>query len=158
MVNERLKADMATVLEGLDEQMRGLAKIQLERSRLTATASVCEQRITVTVNADGLLIDTDFADDIAELTYDEIAAGMTEAVQKASAEVLRRGLELMEPLRERKAQLPKLSEIIEGAPDLGEMMPTAPPPPVRLQDYQDDASGGRFEDGSVARSMISDED
>lgn len=155
MVNERLQADMAMMLEGLDEQMRGIAEIQLKRSKLTATERVCEQRIQVTVNADGLLIDTKFADDIAELTYDEIAAGMTQAVQKAAAEVLRLGRELMEPLRERKEQLPKLSEIIEGAPDLGAMMPTAPPVPTTLGGYEDARPVG---DGTARNSLISDDD
>ncbi len=157
MVNERLRTDMMTVLEGLDDQLRGIAEIQLRRSRLTATASTCEQRIEVTVNADGLLIETTFADDISELTYDEIAAGMTAAVQQAADEVLRQGAALMEPLRERKLQLPKLSEIIEGAPDLGEMMPTEPPVPKRPEDYREPESDGHL-DGSVRRSMVSDED
>ncbi|MFF0452309.1 YbaB/EbfC family nucleoid-associated protein [Nocardia africana] len=157
VVNERLHADMMTVLEGLDEQLRGIAEIQLRRSRLTATASACEQRIQVTVNADGLLIDTKFADDIADLTYDEIAAGMTAAVQQAAAEVLRLGAELMRPLRERKAQLPKLSEFVEGAPDLGQMMPTAPPAPTRVEDYRD-VPPAHPVDGSAHRSMVSDED
>ncbi|WP_227984312.1 YbaB/EbfC family DNA-binding protein [Nocardia spumae] len=157
VVNERLRADMMTVLEGLDEQLRGIAEIQLRRSRLTATARTCEQRIEVTVNADGLLIETTFADDISDLTYDEIAAGMTAAVQQAAAEVLRLGGELMRPLRDRKMQLPKLSEIIEGAPDLGEMMPTAPPVPKRPEDYREARSDGSA-DGSVRRSMVSDED
>ncbi|MBF6242286.1 MULTISPECIES: hypothetical protein [Nocardia] len=157
VVNERLHADMMTVLEGLDEQLRGIAEIQLRRSRLTATASTCEQRIQVTVNADGLLIDTKFADDIEDLTYDEIAAGMTAAVQQAAAEVLRLGAELMQPLRERKLQLPKLSEFVEGAPDLGQMMPTAPPAPTRIEDHRD-VPPAHPVDGSAHRSMVSDED
>lgn len=157
VVNERLHADMMTVLEGLDEQLRGIAEIQLRRSRLTATANTCEQRIQVTVNADGLLIDTKFADDIADLTYDEIAAGMTAAVQQAAAEVLRLGAELMQPLRERKLQLPKLSEFVEGAPDLGQMMPTAPPAPTLIEDYRD-LPPAHPVDGSAHRSMVSDED
>lgn len=156
MVNERSQADMMAVLEGLDEQMRGIAEIQLRRSRLTATASTCEQRIEVTVNADGLLIDTKFADDISDLTYDEIAAGMTTAVQQAAASVLRQSAELMQPLRERKTALPKLSEIVEGAPDLGSMMPDAPPVPKRPEGYREERSG--TPDGSVSRSMVSDED
>ncbi|WP_405179626.1 YbaB/EbfC family DNA-binding protein [Nocardia sp. NBC_01377] len=155
MVNERLHADMMTMLEGLDEQMRGIADVQLKRSKLTATASTCEARITVTVNADGLLIQTVFADDIADLTFDEIAEGMTEAVQKAAQEVDRLSQELLAPLRERKSQLPKLSDIIEGAPDLGARMPVAPPPPTSMREF-DSRAAGVF-DGTVSRSMISDD-
>ncbi|MGV9674400.1 YbaB/EbfC family nucleoid-associated protein [Nocardia sp. NPDC003482] len=152
MVNERLQADMATMLEGLDEQLRGIAEIQRQRSLLTATATVCDKRIQVTVNADGLLIDTAFAEDIADLSYDEIAAGMTAAVQAAATEVLRRGRELMEPLLEKKSRLPKLSEIVEGAPDLGAMLPVAPPPPTTRPDRRIPG------DGSVTRSLIADQD
>jgi len=155
MVNERLRADMMTMLDGLGEQMRGIAEIQLKRSKLTATASTCEDRITVTVNADGLLIRTEFADDIGDLTFDEIAEGMTEAVQKAAREADARGQELMAPLRERKSKLPKLSDIIEGAPDLGARMPVAPPAPTNIRDIDTQAPGSI--DGSVTRSLVSDD-
>lgn len=156
MVNERLHADMLTMLEGLDEQMRGIAEVQLKRSRLTASASACEERITVTVNADGLLIQTVFADDIADLTYDEIAEGMTEAVQKAATEVDTLSQDLLAPLRERKSQLPKLSDIIEGAPDLGARMPVAPPAPTTMRGY--DSPAAVVTDGTIARSLVSDDD
>ncbi len=155
MVNERLHADMMTMLDGLNEQMRGIAEIQLKRSKLTATATACEERIIVTVNADGLLIRTEFADDIADLTYDEIAEGMTEAVQKAAGEADARGRELMAPLRERKSKLPKLSDIIEGAPDLGSRIPVAPPAPKNIREFDAQATGSV--DGSVTRSLVSDD-
>lgn len=156
MVNERLHADMMTMLDGLNEQMRGIAEIQLKRSKLTATATACDERIQVTVNADGLLIQTVFGDDIADLSYDEIAEGMTEAVQKAASEAEARGQALMAPLRERKSKLPKLSDIIEGAPDLGSRMPVAPPAPKSMREY--DLPAGKSMDGSVSRSLVSDDD
>lgn len=51
------------MMEALSEQMWGLSKIQQDRARLTA----CQKRIGVTVNADGILIETRFADDIGDL-------------------------------------------------------------------------------------------
>lgn len=156
MVNERLQADMMTMLDGLGEQLRGIAEVQLRRSRLTATGSACEDRILATVNADGLLIRTEFADDIADLTYEEIAQGMTEAVQQAAAEVGAISEKLLAPLRERKAALPKLSDIIEGAPDLGARMPIAPPAPKNIREF-DVPAPGSF-DGTVSRSLVSDDD
>ncbi|MFJ1458171.1 YbaB/EbfC family nucleoid-associated protein [Nocardia sp. N2S4-5] len=127
MPNERMQEDAATLLDGLDQQLRGIAEFQRRRAQLTASVTACDKRIRVTVNADGLLIHTEFADDIADLTHDEIAAAMTSAVQAAAAQVRQRCQELMEPLRLRRARLPKLSEIIEGAPDLGAVLPPAPP-------------------------------
>ncbi|WP_410873874.1 YbaB/EbfC family DNA-binding protein [Nocardia sp. A7] len=156
MVNERLRADMMTMLDGLGEQMRGIAEIQLKRSRLTATGTACEERITVTVNADGLLIQTVFADDIAELSYEEIAEGMTEAVQKAATEVGSLSEKLLAPLRERKAALPKLSDLIDGAPDLGSRMPVEPPAPKGMREY--DAAPAGSDPGTGSRSMVSDND
>ncbi|NKY28632.1 YbaB/EbfC family nucleoid-associated protein [Nocardia gamkensis] len=134
MVNERLRADMATMLEGLGEQFRGIAELQKRRALLTATVTACDKRIEVTVNADGVLIATRFADDVLDLGLDEIAENITAAVQAAAAEVAARGRELMTPLLERKNALPKLSEIVEGAPDLGSLMPAAPDPPLTPPD------------------------
>lgn len=127
MSNERLMADAAMLMEAFKGQMSGLAEIQRDRSQLTATVTACEKRISVTVNGDGILIATKFADDIRDLSYEEIAAAMTEAVQAAAKKVQEASRELMEPLLEQKARLPRLSDIIEGVPDFGEMMPVAPP-------------------------------
>lgn len=123
MVNERLQEDMATMLSGLTHQMRGIAEVQKKRSLLTATVLAEEKRIEVTVNADGLLIDTKFADDILDLTMDEIAAALTKAVQQAAAEVQKKARALMDPLLEHRNSLPKLSDMIEGAPDLAGLIP-----------------------------------
>lgn len=153
MPNERLQEDAATLLDGLDQQLRGLAEFQRQRARLTASVTACDKRIRVTVNADGLLIHTEFADDVSDLTYDEIAAAMTSAVQAAAAQVQQRSQELMEPLRVRRARLPKLSEIIEGAPDPGAALPPAPPAPKSPPGRP----GGNTAD-NAGRSMIADQD
>lgn len=156
MVNERLHADMATMLEGLGEQIRGIAELQKQRSLLTATVTACDKRIEVTVNADGILIATGFADDVLDLSLEEIAENVTAAVQQAAAEVARRSRDLMAPLLERKNALPKLSEIIEGAPDLGSFMPTAPAPPTTPSDparWPVDESGA-----AGPRSVVADND
>jgi hypothetical protein len=159
MVNERLQADMATMLEGLQEQLHGIAELQRQRSLLTATAVVCDKRIQVTVNADGMLVQTLFAEDIADLSYDEIATAMTSAVQAATVEVMRRSRELMQPLVERKTRLPKLSDIIEGAPDLGAMIPVAPPPPPGAPGSPEwlAATEPAVNDGTARRSPVADE-
>ncbi len=164
MSNERLQADAAMMMEAFAEQMSGIAEIQRNRSRLTATVTACDKRISVTVNADGILIETKFADDIKDLTYEEIAIAMTQSVQAASAKVQKMARELMEPLRERKDRLPRLSELLEGAPDLGEMMPLVPPAstappdaPERRREEEPTMVYGDVEDVRP-RSMISDID
>ncbi|WP_067534953.1 YbaB/EbfC family nucleoid-associated protein [Nocardia crassostreae] len=132
MVNERMRADAETMLDGLARQLEGIAQLQARRAELTATATACARRIRVTVNADGLLIRTEFADDIADLSYAEIAAAMTGAVQAAASEVNAKWRELMAPLQQERLRLPKLSDIVEGAPDLGSLLPPPPAPPTRV--------------------------
>lgn len=164
MSNERLMADAAMMMEAFTEQMSGIAKVQRDRARLTATVTACDKRITVTVNADGILIATKFADDIKDLPYEDIAAAMTEAVQAAARKVQKLTQELMDPLRQQKNQLPKLSEMLEGAPDLGEMMPIAPPAsmappdsPERKSEEIPDMVYGDVEDVRP-RSIVNDDD
>ncbi|MFD6161924.1 YbaB/EbfC family nucleoid-associated protein [Nocardia sp. NPDC060256] len=158
MVNERLQADAAMMLEALSEQMRGLSKIQRDRARLTATVTACEKRISVTVNADGILIETRFADDIGDLTYADIAAAMTEAVQGAARKVNEQGRLLMEPLRERKDRLPHLSDLVEDMPDVRSMIPVPPPvstaPPNSPERRYDDDPGFGDAEPLRRRSMI----
>lgn len=125
MTNEFAKAEMAAVLDEVQQQFRAIAQVQQQRAELTASATV-RKRITVTVNADGTIIETKFGSGIEELSYGEIAKAVTEAAQKATAEVTRKAQELMTPLHDRRARLPKLSDLIEGMPDLSAEMPKAP--------------------------------
>lgn len=159
MVNERLQEDMATMLSGLSHQMRGIAEVQKKRSLLTATVLAEEKRIEVTVNADGVLIDTKFADDIGDLTMDEIATALTEAVQAAAARVQQKARELMDPLLAHRNALPKLPEMIEGAPDLGGLIPQPPETPTVSPDSPE-WPGNRPEapDDPVSRSVVADRD
>ncbi|WP_330252258.1 YbaB/EbfC family nucleoid-associated protein [Nocardia sp. NBC_00565] len=125
MANEFAKAEMAAVLDEVQQQFRAIAQVQQQRAELIASATV-RKRVTVTVNADGTIVETKFASDIDELSYGEIAKAVTEAAQKATAEVTRKAQELMMPLHDRRARLPKLSDLVEGMPDLSTEMPMAP--------------------------------
>lgn len=159
MVNERLQEDMATMLSGLSLQMRSIAEVQKKRSLLTATVLAEEKRIEVTVNADGLLIDTKFADDILDLTPDEIAAAITKAVQDAAARVQQKARELMEPLLAHRDSLPKLSEMIEGAPDLAGLIPQPLETPTVSPDSPDWPGNKPEEpDDSGPASVVADRD
>ncbi|SLJ77554.1 Uncharacterised protein [Mycobacteroides abscessus subsp. abscessus] len=78
---------------------------------------------------------------------------MTEAAQQAAAEVARRGQDLLAPLQDRRARLPKISDLVEGMPDLNAEIPAPPPvstaPPAARQRSvvdDDDSSALRFED------------
>lgn len=114
----------ASAMESFQQQMKLVAQLQQQRARLTASASARDKRVTVTVNANGTVIETRFTDDIGELTYDEIAAAVTEAAQQAAAEVARLGEELAAPLMEARANRPQLSDVLEGVPEF--RMPPEP--------------------------------
>jgi hypothetical protein len=126
MTNEHAKAEMAAVLDGVQKQLRSIARLQQERTLLTASATV-RRRVTVTVNANGTVIETKFGAGIEDLSYSEIARAVTEASQQAAAEVARKTEEMMSPLQEQRARLPKLSDLIEGMPDFGAEIPEPPP-------------------------------
>ncbi|MEU4342425.1 YbaB/EbfC family nucleoid-associated protein [Nocardia sp. NPDC023852] len=121
MWNGRAKGNgsgMEAMLGELQDQLRHVTDVAQQRAELTASAATQDKRVTVTVDADGHLTDLRFSADIKQLSYDEIAAAVVSAAQQAVAEVTRRGGELFEPLNEHRARMPKLSELIEGLPDI----------------------------------------
>jgi hypothetical protein len=137
MPSERANAEFAAMREGFAKQMAKIAELQRKRVALTASSSVMHGRITVTVNADGTVIETRFAPNIGDLTYSEIARGMTQAAQAAAVDVARKVSELMAPLREHREALPTLSELVEGLQEFEKMIPVPPPvstaPPLSEQ-------------------------
>jgi DNA-binding protein YbaB len=125
MTNEYARAELAAVFDEVQRQMQLAATIEEQRTQLTATASVRGNRVTVTVNATGQLTNTKFGPGAEELPYDELARAVTEASAQAIAEVTRRGKVLLAPLTSNYGRLPKLSDLIDDMPDLGDKMPTA---------------------------------
>ncbi|MDO3647293.1 YbaB/EbfC family nucleoid-associated protein [Nocardia mangyaensis] len=112
MANEHAKAQMADILETVQEQMRAIAQVQQDRAKIVASATV-RKRVTVTVNADYKVIETKFTPDIDDLTYTEIAKAVTEAAQQAATEVARKTQEMMAPLQQERARLPKITELVD---------------------------------------------
>lgn len=126
MANEFAKAQMADVMAAFDDQMAVIADLQRRRSQLIASGTARGKRVTVTVNADGTVIETKFTADVSDLSYSELARAMTEAAQQAVAELTRTRTELMRPLTDARARMPKLTEIVEGMPNLTPRIPKAP--------------------------------
>ncbi|WP_157574075.1 YbaB/EbfC family nucleoid-associated protein [Nocardia jejuensis] len=124
MVREHGDAEAASIIDEFAGQMRAIAETTRKRALLTGQGIAADGRVTVTVNSDSAVIATRFSDDIDDLGYDEIAQAVTEAAQKAIAEVTRKAQELMRPLSDKRGKMPKLSELFEGMPDLET---TAPP-------------------------------
>ncbi|QIS10169.1 YbaB/EbfC family DNA-binding protein [Nocardia arthritidis] len=117
--------------------------MERRRSLLTATASVCDKRVTVTVNAEGVLIETRFGDDIGDLTYDEIAVAVPDAVRTAAREVTRKSRELMWGLLERDTETPVEFEMVDagGERTTVALTPTSRDLPASLREPESDTDG-----------------
>jgi DNA-binding protein YbaB len=93
-------------------RMRDIDRLQHKRAKLTATVTAQRRRVTVTVNADGVVIETKFASDIDDLSYEEIALAITTASAEAVAEVARKSGELMRPMVADRPPMPDLGQMI----------------------------------------------
>ncbi|MFD4460654.1 YbaB/EbfC family nucleoid-associated protein [Nocardia sp. NPDC058480] len=154
MTNEQARSDLHTVIDGVQEQFHTIARIQQERAEIIGTATV-RKRVTVTVNADNRVIETKFAADIDDLDYAEIAKAVTEAAQQAAAEVARKTAELTAPFQQQRARMPKLSDLIDGMPELRIPAPveaSLAPPKARDRPAENDDQGNRGGSGTATDS------
>lgn len=109
---------MEAALDSMHGRMRQLAEIEQQRAELAVSAAMADGSVTVTVNADGHLTDLEFSADISSFSYTEIAAAVVETTRLAVFEVGRRSAELLAPLNDSNAQMPDLSELMEGFLDI----------------------------------------
>ncbi|WP_405179653.1 YbaB/EbfC family nucleoid-associated protein [Nocardia sp. NBC_01377] len=126
MANEFAEDATADILDGFAAQIRAIAAAAEQRAELTATAFAQGKRVKVTVNADGVVLETRFSSDIGELTYDEIARAVTTAAQEAAKDAAAKAENLLAPIVEQRARMPKLSELIDDLPDFESQRPTFP--------------------------------
>ncbi|MBH0777598.1 YbaB/EbfC family nucleoid-associated protein [Nocardia bovistercoris] len=126
MANEEEKALLADLMASVRAGIAEIERAQRKQATLTATASAAGKRVTVVVNANGVVIETRFGNGVEDLTYAELARACTSAAQDAAAQMRRKTEELVEGLRRDQSRLPRLSEFIPGMPDVQDMLPTPP--------------------------------
>lgn len=123
MDNDGARHELTDALALLQEHMSELAAVEKKRAALSATATVAEGTVVVTVNAHGVVsdaaIDESYLDehDLAELG-DYVAT----AAQDAALDVERQAARLIAPLAERRAQFPSLADVVDGAPDIRDLL------------------------------------
>lgn len=122
MPEEISEALVADVLEEVTANIAAIQAFHQQRLRLTAEGSSADKRVTIVVNADGVIIETRLADDVGELSYAELAKAMTTAAQRAVAEIRRVTGELLAPIRQRQERLPAITELFPGMPELTEAL------------------------------------
>lgn len=122
MSNEHVKAEMVQLLDEMRGQMREVARIQQARAEIIGRATV-RKRVTVTTDANGVVLEVRFGSGIADLSYAEIADAVVRASGTAAADAARQVRELMAPLQQRRTGMPALSDLVQGAPDIRSALP-----------------------------------
>lgn len=123
MTNDAARHELGEVLALVQEQMADLAELQKKRATLTAKAAVADGAVEVTVNAQGTVIETVIDESyLDDFDFADLGAHITEAAQSAAREITRRSAQLLAPLTERRTRLPSLSAVVDGAPDLSDLM------------------------------------
>jgi DNA-binding protein YbaB len=142
--NDELRHEMTEVLALVQEQMADIAAMQEKRAAVTVTATAADGMVEVTVNAQGHLIKTVIDEAyLDDHEFDELGDHITQAAQEAASGAARQITEMLVPISERRKQFPSLSDIVDGAPDLRELVPSwlqpvAAPGPRQEDDHDDD--------------------
>lgn len=112
------RAGLADLVESVRTAVAAVQQGQREQAQLTATGYAAGKRVSVVVDAQGVVQRTRFADDVDELSYAELAEAVTRAAQDAAAQVQRKTREIVARVGAENERLPKLSDIVPGLPDL----------------------------------------
>jgi DNA-binding protein YbaB len=123
MDNDDARHELTEALALLQEHMSELATVERRRAALSATATVADGTVVVTVDVHGVVshtaIDESYLDehDLADL-----GDFVTAAAQHAARDVQRHAAGLLAPLAERRARFPSLADIVDGAPDIRDLV------------------------------------
>lgn len=110
--------EFASAVDDFQTRIAEIARLQAECAQLMATGTAERRRVRVTVNADGIAIDIKFSADIGDLSYDEVAAAVTEASRSAVLEVAERRSALMAPVVHDATPAPGLNDILAAVSSL----------------------------------------
>ncbi|WP_278264895.1 YbaB/EbfC family nucleoid-associated protein [Nocardia sp. AG03] len=139
MANEAARAQLEDLADTVREGMTAIARAQREQAQLTATATAAAGRVSVVVNAENVVIQVRFSDNISDLDHSAIAKAITTAAQDAAAVMRRQTKDVLDTLRADTARIPRLSDFVPGMPDVQDMIPEPPrapltPPSARRRD------------------------
>jgi len=109
---------LSTMIDGFAEHLERVKQAQEQRAQIVVEAHAADDRVSVTVNADGALVDLRFSEDIDDLDYDEIATAVLTAASEAAAMAAGRARTLIASAHQRPAAIPTIAELIEDIPQL----------------------------------------
>ncbi|MBU3062973.1 YbaB/EbfC family nucleoid-associated protein [Nocardia sp. NEAU-G5] len=143
VIDEHARNRLADAMDQLKAQMATLAESQREWAALTATGTAANSRVTVVVNANGVITETTFANDIGDLDYPEIAAAVTQAHQQAVTEIHRKTAELMGPVQAQAMAGVGLEDLVPAMPNPLDPLSALTTPAAQSGDGGVDDPGGR---------------
>lgn len=136
MDNDDARHELINALALVQEQFAELAAVEEARAALSATATRADGTVTVTVDADGVVtrtaVDEAYLDDHA---LSDLGWHITAAAQDAARDVEWKVAELLAPLAQRREEMPSLSDIVDGAPDIRDLL--SPAVPARHRDGEE---------------------
>ncbi|OXM74698.1 MULTISPECIES: YbaB/EbfC family nucleoid-associated protein [Amycolatopsis] len=122
--NAAMRETVDQLMDKFQQQTAQLREAQQAASALTAELSSPDGLVKVTIDAQGTLADLKLAPTTFDRTRPEaLARTISDLVRRGMLEVKQQQAELFRPLT---ADLPDLSEFIEGAPSLSGLMPDIP--------------------------------
>lgn len=145
LTNDAAHHELTDALALVQEQIADLAELHKKRATLTAKASRADDTVCVTVNAQGMVIDTAIDETyLDDFDFADLGAHITAAAQSAAREVARRSAQLLAPLSERRRRFPSLPSIVDDMPDVVDLIPdlgcftnAGPKPADNNQDWED---------------------
>jgi DNA-binding protein YbaB len=121
--NDAARHELEETLELVQEHLADLAIVEKKRAALSATATAADGTVVVTVDARGVVSETAVDDSyLDDYELADLGDFVTAAAQEAAGEVGRQSAELLAPLADRRARFPSLSDIVEGAPDIRDLV------------------------------------
>ncbi|MEW2479957.1 YbaB/EbfC family nucleoid-associated protein [Mycobacterium sp. NPDC051198] len=132
MDNDAARHELIDALALVQEQFADLAVVEEERATLSSSATSADGTVTVTVDCDGVVIDTAVSETyLDDHDLADLGRHITGAAQDAARDVALKSAELLAPLAERRERMPSLSDIVEGAPDIRDLLSTVAPQQAR---------------------------
>lgn len=138
MDNDAVRHELIDALALVQEQFADLAVVEQERATSSSSATSAGGTVTVTVDCDGVVIHTQVSENyLDDHDLADLGQHITDAAQAAARDIEQKVAELLAPLARRREQMPSLSDIVEGAPDIRELLSTRLAVPQRSDEPDD---------------------
>lgn len=131
----RTSHDVDALMGDLNTLVKDITEAKQKVVALTAAATELGGYVSVAVNARGVVVETQIDPRALEsISAQRLAAAVTTAAQRAAEEVNAKAAEIWAPINDRRNDLPRADDALEGMPNLDDLFATPEPslaPPGR---------------------------